>query len=504
MSDSVLISNPASLPDPTPLTYAHIATVAEGSQLVYLAGQVGQRMDGSIPEDFVEQATQAFENVKACLHDIGGTIRNIVHMTTYIVSYDAAVHPIFELHKKMLADDKGVYFPPSAVVPVPALPLPGLKIEIQCVAAKRPMSPPCPKPLHQSTFTETDVVVVGAGLSGLQAATDVQKAGLSCIVLEAKDRVGGKTQAFKVNSGTGVLDLGAAWINDKTQPRMSGLFQQFGMEPIVQRMAGDEVFRDGTGPCTRNAWPDLPFTDQEQRRLFEKVAEDMDSDSKSIDIHDSTANSHIEDISLAEYIRRKGAYGQSLELWTVWIRALTGTEPEVIGLVYWLDYMKSAGGVESLLSDGPKGAQYMTNRTGNGTISARMAANLKPGSVILNSPVSRVTHGGDGAWVETISGGHINFVPPLPAEKQEYISSVHLGPYCKCILIYSEPWWRGLGLNGSFIDLQGPVAFSRDVSSDADGMFALSTLIFGEYATKWMRLSAAQGFKSSRINWLIW
>lgn len=154
----------------------------------------------------------------------------------------------------------------------------------------------------------------------------------------------------------------------------------------------------------------------------------------------------------------------------------------------------------------------MTNeniQTGNGTISTRLAANLKPGSVILNSPVSRITHGSDGAWVETISGGlfrcrkilvsiptslyrHIHFNPPLPAEKQEYINSVHLGPYCKCILLYSEPWWRGLGLNGSFIDLQGPVAFSRDVSSDADGMFALSTLIFGEYATKWMRLSAAQ------------
>ncbi|KIX08471.1 uncharacterized protein Z518_03127 [Rhinocladiella mackenziei CBS 650.93] len=509
MPDPVRISNPSSLVDPTPFAYAHVATVAEGSQLVYLAGQVGQTRDGTVSDDFSVQAVQAFENVKACLRDAGATIRNIVHMTTYIVNYDAAVHRIFELHKIFLADEKGVYCPPGTVVPVPALALPQLKIEIQCVAAVGPNSALRLNPQKPPKVTETDVVVVGAGLSGLQAATDIQKAGLSCVVLEAKDRVGGKTQTVQVNNGTGVLDVGAAWINDQTQPKMWALFKQFGMEPIVQRMSGDEVFRDGKTTCNRIAWPGSPFCDQEQQEIFDRIAEDMDKDSKSIDLHDSTANSHIEDISVAEYFRRKGAHGQSFDLWRVWIRALTGTEPENIGLVYWLDYIKSGGGVESLLSDGPKGAQYLTNKRGNGTISTRLAANLRPGTVHLNSPVRRIIQTRDGVLVETAPGAlfhcrkalisvptplyrHIDFSPSLPAEKQEYVSAVHLGPYCKCILLYSKPWWRELGLNGSFIDLQGPVAFSRDVSSDEDGMFALSTLIFGEYATRWMRLSAAQ------------
>ena len=219
--------------------------------------------------------------------------------------------------------------------------------------------------LHYRTIKDIDVVVVGAGLSGLQAATDVQNAGFSCVVLEAKDRVGGKTLSTTVKHGPGVLDLGAAWINDRTQYKMYALFKKFGFEPIIQRMKGDEVFRMSTkDPSFRTQWPGLPAVEEVQRAMFDKIANDMDADCESINLHDSTANSHIKDISLGEYFRRKGAGGFALGFWTAWIHDLTGTDPDDIGLVYWLDFVKSAGGIESLLSDGPKGAQYMTNRHG--------------------------------------------------------------------------------------------------------------------------------------------
>lgn len=146
---------------------------------------------------------------------------------------------------------------------------------------------------------------------------------------------------------------------------------------------------------------------------------------------------------------------------------------------------------------------------GNQTISKRLAANLKPGSVKLSSPVSRITQAGTFTLVETANGlvfrcrkaliaiptplyRHIKFTPPLPADKEEYVNSVHLGPYSKCILVYARPWWREAGLNGSFINLRGPVTFSRDVSSDKDGMYAISSLLFGEYATQWMRLPVSR------------
>lgn len=147
--------------------------------------------------------------------------------------------------------------------------------------------------------------------------------------------------------------------------------------------------------------------------------------------------------------------------------------------------------------------------TGNQSISQRLAENLRPGSVYLNRPVNAITQTSNGTIVETLSGEafraskvlisaptplyrHIKFSPPLPADKQEYVDSVHLGPYCKCILIYSSPWWREAGFNGSFIDLSGPVVFSRDVSSDEDKMYAISCLIGGQYAHKWSRLPVSR------------
>ena len=366
MTTPIRTHNPAALSDPTPLVYSHAAIVEPGSRLVYLAGQVGFDRDGNVAEDFTTQARQAFANVKTCLADLGATTRNIAFMNTYLVGYDAASSPIWGLHKEFLTDADGtIYRPPGAVIPVPALATPQLKIEVQCTVALSAQQSPTASGAHNasSDVPTIDVVVIGAGLSGMQAATDVHKAGLSCVVLEAKDRVGGKTCSVKLNQGSGTLDIGGAWINDRTQPKMFALFQKFGCEPVVQPTKGDEVFRQD-GVSTRTAWPGLPPVGEEHQRLIDAISSSIDVDSANINIQDASANSHIEDISLGEYFRRKGAYSASFDFWRAWIRALTGTEPDAIGLVYWLDYVKSAGGIESLLSDGPEGAQYMTNRQG--------------------------------------------------------------------------------------------------------------------------------------------
>lgn len=91
-----------------------------------------------------------------------------------------------------------------------------------------------------------DVIVVGAGLSGLQAAQVIQAAGFTVCVLEATNRVGGKTLTVK-SSEKGYNDLGAAWINDTNQSEMFKLFQKYGMDTEVQYASGDTIFHLADG-----------------------------------------------------------------------------------------------------------------------------------------------------------------------------------------------------------------------------------------------------------------
>lgn len=93
-----------------------------------------------------------------------------------------------------------------------------------------------------------DVVVIGAGLSGLRAALAIQSAGFSCAVIEAIDRVGGKTLSLPSKErGPGVNDVGAAWINDTTQSEMYRLVKQYGLQGETQMDSGNDVWEHGDG-----------------------------------------------------------------------------------------------------------------------------------------------------------------------------------------------------------------------------------------------------------------
>lgn len=109
-----------------------------------------------------------------------------------------------------------------------------------------------------ATSEQVDVVIIGAGLAGLTAARDVIKSGLSCIILEARDRVGGKTWSQQLPDGKGTVDLGAAWINDVNQTRVYALAKQYNAEMIEQNTAGNCAIQGASGTISSFPYGELP------------------------------------------------------------------------------------------------------------------------------------------------------------------------------------------------------------------------------------------------------
>lgn len=103
-----------------------------------------------------------------------------------------------------------------------------------------------------------DVCVVGAGLSGLQSALDLHAAGKHVVVLEARDRVGGKTYSRERPDGKGIQELGAAWVNDTNQSLIWEYCKNFKLTPVVQNITGSIACQDTDGNCHLFTFGELP------------------------------------------------------------------------------------------------------------------------------------------------------------------------------------------------------------------------------------------------------
>jgi monoamine oxidase len=234
--------DPHGLMDTRP-TFSHVATSTGPSRIITTAGEVGADSNGKVPADYDEQIALAFKNLRRSLEATGATVKNVMKLTYYIVNYELYGRRYFKHLYKFLDGHR----PATTLIPVSALAKPEFLFEVEAIAAVR-----------QEPLKKVDVVVVGAGISGLQAAYDVQKAGLSCVVLEARDRVGGKTLSVDPLGEGKVVDLGAAWINSTNQSRMFAMTKEFGLKTVVQNTVGDVVMHDMDGSVSSFSYGSLP------------------------------------------------------------------------------------------------------------------------------------------------------------------------------------------------------------------------------------------------------
>ena len=111
--------------------YSHTAVVPAGTELVFIAGQVGMRPDGSVPAAFAEQAEVTFTNLRACLAAHGLGVEAVVKLSVFLLPQQD-----FQLLRAVRERHFGGHRPTSTTVYVPQLASPQFLLEIEAVAVK--------------------------------------------------------------------------------------------------------------------------------------------------------------------------------------------------------------------------------------------------------------------------------------------------------------------------------------------------------------------------------
>lgn len=350
-----------------------------------------------------------------------------------------------------------------------------------------------------ATRTDTaDVVVVGAGYAGLTAAQTLADAGIDVVLLEARDRVGGRvnTELFE---GRVAIDHGGQWAGP-TQRRILALAERHGAELFPTYDEGDNIIRRGEasshykGPIPTDN-PDLSAEEiailLDLDLMAMQVPADAPWSAPEAEEWDSiTAHSWFKD-NVDNLAARLDMHGL--------VQAVFSAEPRDISFLHFLFYLRSAGGSTKLITVAG-GAQESRFVGGAQTVADRVAAQLGD-RLRLASPVrtvdhgdGRVTVGGDGfsiaarraiIAVPPTLAAQIRFSPGLPVDRDQLHRRIPMGTVIKLHAVYDRPFWREDGLSGQVVADSGTVRVTFDNSPPDGSCGVMMGFIEGDLAIKW-------------------
>jgi monoamine oxidase len=323
---------------------------------------------------------------------------------------------------------------------------------------------------------DVDVCVVGAGLAGLVAARDLERAGCSVVVLEARDRVGGRLLNAPLPGGEdgAVVEVGGQWIGP-TQDRLAALAAEVGVPTFpswtkgrsVMLWRGRHVRHRGTIPPLSPAV--LADVAQAQARL-ERMARQVDPEAPWA----ARRAAEWDAETFATWLRRATWTAGARTLLEIACEAVWAAEPADLSLLHLLFYVRSAGSFDVLIGT-EGGAQQDRFVGGSARVPAELAARLAS-EVRLGAPVRSIASSEDEVAVEGVTArttvvaipptltARIAFDPPLSAARDQLVQRMPQGTVAKCMAVYDEPFWREEGLSGQALSDVGPTRIMFDNS----------------------------------------
>jgi monoamine oxidase len=357
-------------------------------------------------------------------------------------------------------------------------------------------------------------VVIGAGLAGLTAARELMRDDRSVVLLEARNRVGGRVLNKPIGGGEHT-EAGGTFAGP-TQEHILALASELGVATFPTYNTGDNVyFADGTrmtysdsGP-TGTAPPDptiLPDLTTAVTRLDE-MSKDVPVDAP----WESASAADWDGQTLQQWIEANSASPRFRALVPAATRPIFGAEPREISLLFTLFYIAASGDEQNVGTfernfNTRDGAQMFRFVGGSHQIAARMAHRLRS-RVKLGTPVRRieVVHGG----VRVVSKHHvirarrvivavppalarrIRYEPGLPENRRALAREMPQGTLLKVTAVYDRPFWRDAGLNGTAVSLNGPVNACFDDSPPDGSPGVLFGFVGGDEARRYRGQSKA-------------
>ena len=329
---------------------------------------------------------------------------------------------------------------------------------------------------------KVDAIVIGAGLAGLAAADALRKKGKTFVVLEARDRVGGRTLNRSIGKGD-VVEIGGQWVGP-TQDRVLDLIDDLGLKTFPTFINGDNIYYRSANPgplqlqrytgtippANPVALGELQLTITQLDSMAAEVPPEAPWSAPSAAAWDSQ--------TFETWKQANTASDEARDLVDLAVQAVFAAEPRDLSLLHVLFYIAAAGSFSRLI-DTAGGAQESRIVGGSQLIAIRLAKRLAP-HVMLRSPVRSIKHGGGKVRVRSggktyeakraivavppTLAGRIRYSPKLPGGRDQLTQRVPMGSVIKCMAVYDEPFWRTEGLSGMATSDTGPVKLTFDNS----------------------------------------
>jgi monoamine oxidase len=352
-----------------------------------------------------------------------------------------------------------------------------------------------------SEIKKTEVIIVGAGFAGITAALKLAEEGIEVVVLEARDRVGGRV--FSIENEQGIqVDLGAQWIGPSMK-RMHRLIEQEGLTKVKTNHKGKSNYflankiRFGHGDLP----PLSPLYVVDRWQFVNKVTRRFRHIDPAAPWSCLNAN-YLDAENMESFIEKNGYTQLGKAYWRIFLKEALCMEPSEVSLLDVLWGWQTNGTMENTFA-----AEKEWIKESAYSLIVKLANKLRE-RVILKSPVRSIQYNDHSVAVKTdketweakrvivamppVLAGRITYIPPMPPKREKLTQELKQGAIFKCVVGYDRPFWREEGYSGIGYYEHGPVKATLDSSPPDRHEGVLIALVSGNDAKRFSQITGEQ------------